>query len=58
MEPEGHDCFYVLVPVPNNQSEINLAVEGEKIKDLVIKKMEEIAKSNNKLGAPKPLRLS
>ena len=41
MAPDGHDCFYVLVPVPNNQSEINWAVEGEKIKDLVIKKMEE-----------------
>ena len=22
MAPEGHDCFYVLVPVPNNQSKI------------------------------------
>tara|TARA_B100000579_G_scaffold212966_1_gene174066 strand:- start:369 stop:1829 length:1461 start_codon:yes stop_codon:yes gene_type:complete len=41
MAPEGHDCFYVLVPVPNNQSNTNWEVEGEKMKDLVIKKMEE-----------------
>ena len=41
MAPEGHDCFYVLVPVPNNQSGIDWSVEGDKIKDLVIDKMEE-----------------
>tara|TARA_Y100000590_G_scaffold450426_1_gene590069 strand:- start:2951 stop:4408 length:1458 start_codon:yes stop_codon:yes gene_type:complete len=41
MAPENHDCFYVLVPVPNNQSGINWSVEGEKMKNLVIKKMEE-----------------
>tara|TARA_B100000029_G_scaffold229860_1_gene227345 strand:+ start:1373 stop:2830 length:1458 start_codon:yes stop_codon:yes gene_type:complete len=41
MAPEGHDCFYVLVPVPNNQSKINWSVEGEKIKNLVIDKMEK-----------------
>ena len=41
MAPEGHDCFYVLVPVPNNQSNINWSVEGEKIKNLVIDKMEK-----------------
>ncbi len=41
MAPKGHDCFYVLVPVPNNQSQINWSVEGERIKDLVIKKMGE-----------------
>ena len=40
MAPEGHDCFYVLVPVPNNQSNINWNIEGEKMKDLVIDKME------------------
>ena len=40
MAPEGHDCFYVLVPVPNNQSNINWKIEGEKMKDLVIEKME------------------
>ena len=41
MAPENHDCFYVLVPVPNNQSKINWLKEGEKLKELVIKKMEK-----------------
>ena len=41
MAPENHDCFYVLVPVPNNQSKINWSIEGEKIKELVINKMEK-----------------
>jgi len=41
MAPEGNDCFYVLVPVPNNQSKINWNIEGDKMKDLVIDKMEE-----------------
>ena len=40
MAPEGHDCFYVLVPVPNNQSNIDWSIEGNKIKNLVIEKME------------------
>ncbi len=40
MAPDGHDCFYVLVPVPNNQSNINWSVEGDKLKKLVIEKME------------------
>ncbi len=40
MAPEGHDCFYVLVPVPNNQSDIDWEIEGEKMKNLVIDKME------------------
>ena len=41
MAPEGNDCFYVLVPVPNNQSKINWKIEGEKMKNLVIDKMEK-----------------
>jgi phytoene desaturase len=41
MAPKGHDCFYVLVPVPNNQSNIDWLIEGDKFKDLVIDKMEE-----------------
>ncbi len=41
MAPEGNDCFYVLVPVPNNQSKINWKIEGEKMKNLVIEKMEK-----------------
>ncbi len=40
MAPNGHDCFYVLVPVPNNQSKIDWSLEGEKMKNLVIEKME------------------
>ncbi len=40
MAPEGHDCFYVLVPVPNNQSNIDWKIEGENMKNLVIDKME------------------
>ncbi len=41
MAPEGNDCFYVLVPVPNNQSKIDWKTEGEKMKSLVIDKMEK-----------------
>ncbi len=41
MAPDDHDCFYVLVPVPNNQSGIDWFIEGDKMKKLVIKKMEE-----------------
>ncbi len=41
MAPEGNDCFYVLVPVPNNQSKIDWKTEGEKMKNLVIDKMEK-----------------
>jgi len=41
MAPDGNDCFYVLVPVPNNQSKINWDTEGEKMKNLVIDKMEQ-----------------
>mgnify|MGYP006143069105 FL=1 len=41
MAPEGNDCFYVLVPVPNNQSKIDWKIEGKKMKDLVIDKMEK-----------------
>ncbi len=41
MAPSGQDCFYVLVPVPNNQSKIDWSIEGEKMKNLVIDKMEK-----------------
>ena len=40
MAPEGNDCFYVLVPVPNNQSGIDWGIEGDKMKKLIIDKME------------------
>jgi len=41
MAPKGNDCFYVLVPVPNNQSNIDWSLEGEKMKNLVIDKMQD-----------------
>ena len=41
MSPIGHDCFYVLVPVPNNQSNINWNLEGDRLKNLVIEKMQK-----------------
>ena len=41
MAPKGNDCFYVLVPVPNNQSRVNWEIEGKKMKSLVIEKMEK-----------------
>ena len=40
MCPDNHDCFYVLVPVPNNSSSINWSTEGEKMRDLIVNKME------------------
>jgi len=42
MAPMGNDCFYVLVPVPNNQSGINWGEKGEVLKNLVIEKMEDL----------------
>ena len=42
MAPIGNDCFYVLVPVPNNQSGINWEEKGEVLKNLVIEKMEDL----------------
>jgi len=40
MAPEGKDCFYVLVPVPNNQSDINWKDHGEVFKNKIINKLE------------------
>ena len=41
MAPEDHDAFYVLVPVPNNLSEINWSKKGEEFKKLVLDKMDK-----------------
>ena len=41
MAPDNHDAFYVLVPVPNNLSNINWLSEGEKFKNLVLDKMDK-----------------
>ena len=39
MAPDGQDAFYVLVPVPNNLSNINWSREGERFKNLILDKM-------------------
>ena len=41
MAPEGNDCFYVLVPVPNNQSGIDWKSEGDRMKKLIVNTMEK-----------------
>ncbi len=35
MAPEGHEAFYVLSPVPNNESGINWKEEGERYKEKI-----------------------
>lgn len=39
--PDGHDCFYVLVPVPNLSSSINWATEAQPFADKVIAALEK-----------------
>ena len=39
MAPDGQDAFYVLVPVPNNLSNIDWSKEGDKFKNLILDKM-------------------
>jgi phytoene desaturase len=39
MAPNNKDCFYVLVPVPNNLSNIKWIEEGERFKKIIIKKL-------------------
>ena len=41
MAPVDQDAFYVLVPVPNNLSNINWSQEGEKFKNLILEKMDK-----------------
>ena len=41
MAPRGQDAFYVLVPVPNNLSNINWSDEGAKFKNLILDKMDK-----------------
>ena len=41
MSPKNQDAFYVLVPVPNNLSNINWSEEGEKFKNLILNKMDK-----------------
>jgi phytoene desaturase len=39
MAPKDKDCFYVLVPVPNNLSKIKWDNEAERFKKIIIKKL-------------------
>jgi phytoene desaturase len=39
MAPKDKDCFYVLVPVPNNLSKIKWDTEAERFKKIIIKKL-------------------
>ncbi|NDA88454.1 MAG: phytoene desaturase, partial [Betaproteobacteria bacterium] len=39
MAPKDKDCFYVLVPVPNNLSKIKWDNESERFKKIIIKKL-------------------
>ena len=39
MAPKDKDCFYVLVPVPNNLSKIKWNEEAERFKKIIIKKL-------------------
>ena len=43
MAPDGHETFYVLSPVPNNQSGINWGQEANRYKDKIYKFLEERA---------------
>ena len=39
--PQGHDSFYVLCPVPNNESGIDWSVEESRVRKTVIKALED-----------------
>ncbi len=41
MAPPGCDCFYVLVPVPNQLSRIDWRVEGPKLRDRVLRLLDD-----------------
>lgn len=41
MAPEGHECFYVLSPVPNQLSGINWKEQENRYKDAIYKSLEE-----------------
>lgn len=41
MAPEGHHAAYTLIPVPNNQSDIDWAQEGDKLCNRVLTFLEE-----------------
>ncbi|MDG1049539.1 MAG: phytoene desaturase family protein [Planctomycetota bacterium] len=39
--PEGCDSFYVLCPVPNLQGDVDWAVEGPRLRDRIVKALDE-----------------
>jgi phytoene desaturase len=41
LAPDGHDCFYVLSPVPNNKSGIDWEAEGQRYFDRVLDHLQE-----------------
>ena len=41
LAPEGHDCFYVLSPVPNNESGIDWSKEGDAYFQKILDHLEE-----------------
>ncbi len=41
LAPKGHSALYVLVPVPNNQSNIDWKKEKESFRELILQKIEE-----------------
>ncbi len=41
MAPEGHECFYVLSPVPNLKSGINWEKDSEKFKNFIYERLEQ-----------------
>lgn len=41
MAPAGHECFYVLSPVPNSESGINWKVEGERYKEKIYRWLDQ-----------------
>ncbi len=40
MAPPGHECFYVLAPVPNLQAKINWAEEGKRLASRILRYLE------------------
>lgn len=41
LAPQGHDCFYVLSPVPNNESGIDWEAQGPEYMERILKSLEE-----------------
>ena len=46
MAPEGHECFYVLSPVPNLKSGVSWEENSNKFKNFIYEKLEETCLPN------------